>query len=176
MKYCLLISLVLTLSGCGVARFNEETYTAGSYLIHSNESDKVWLFVASTNSTKSIFPFYYSSKKSGPYSIYLKAHSHAGQNESLNIDHVLVKLSESTLIEPKIPTKALRFTTPNKDSTHSEGSVSISLGESLMFIDKEDIEVCIYFTMKMKKISACNAYRGIKYEHTGSNFDIYMSV
>ena len=166
----------MMLSGCGVAKFYEETYTAENYLIHNNGNDKVWLYVASTNTTKDMFPFYYSAKRLPPYSIYIRAHSSINQNNSISIAKVSIELPDQKIIDPVLTNNIIIFSPPHEGAKYSEGSVSNSLSDSLPFYKGKEIKVCVSLLIGKDKIDTCKLYKGTKHVDTKSNFSVYMSV
>jgi len=176
MKYLLLTLSIMALSGCGIAIFDEETYTAENYLIHSNGSDKVWLYVVPTITTKHIFPFYYSKKILPPYSIGVTAHSKIEQDNSISISQLSIRQSEDKLVEQALTINKVVFSTPHDGAKYFEGSILIPLDSPLPFHQDKEIEVCVSFSLGNEKIDACNIYQGTKHEDTRSNFNLYMGV
>ena len=177
MRVILILAVLINLSGCGVAKFYEETYNSDNYLVQDKDQVKIWMFVSSTNTTKDIFPFYYSSKKLPPYSIYLRAHSKSGHKAVVLIHQLTVSGIEEEIIEVPISEKEINLVLQSNDLKYTEGSINYSLGNVLKFEEEKEIEVCLLFSVNDKsKKKECLVYKGTKHVDTKSNLSVYMSV
>lgn len=174
MKYFLPILFVITLSGCGIAKFHDETYETENNLIHNSNGYNVWLNVNATSSTTHIFPVYFSSKRTSPYSISLIAISKSGEIESIFINQVSIKLPDGTLIIPSLSKNKTLFSTQEKSTKDTNATLSVPLNNLLIFHQDKDIEVCVSFLLVEQEIEACKIYKGKKFEEMMYNLELYL--
>ena len=178
MVRALLIStLLILLVGCGPAVFREEIFYIENGLIHREDKSSVWLYISSTVKSKDIFPVYYSSSKSGPYSVYFRATSNLDGYDSIYLSNVVVRVageSEKTVLNEKV---VKRFS-PLPDHNYSDISIQLPLGNMLTFAEGKKVEVCVKYGYNDSSVESenCSVFYGKKSNKTMSNFDVYMSV
>lgn len=171
-----ILSVLLAIVGCGPAVFREEVFFTENGVIHIEEKASVWLYVSSTVKSKDVFPIYYSSTKSGPYSVYFRATSKIDGYESIYLSSIVVRVSDTTEYVV-LDEKLVREFNPLPDRNFSDVSIQIPLGELLQFEEGKEVEVCIKYGYESENnVEHCSTFIGKKSSETMSNFDVYMSV
>ena len=176
----LISTLLIALVGCGPAVFRDEIFYIENGLIHKEDKSSVWLYIASTVKSKDIFPVYYSSSKSGPYSVYFRATSNLDGYDSIYLSNVVVRVvrvvgeNEKTVLNEKV---VKRFS-PLPDHSYSDISIQLPLDNMLTLEEGKEVEVCIKYGFNDSSIESehCSIFYGKKSNKTISNFDVYMSV
>lgn len=177
MKIITFLSLLVTLSGCGIARFHEESYPTDNFVVYDSQGTRVWLYVSSTNKTREVFPFYYSDFRSSPYSIYIRAQSNIDGVGLISVDQVYLTVQPDAPIGLEFPVQEFSVTPPANNTKYSEGSIKLPLDDLLVFKEGKEVDVCVVLSLDGRSTGKlCRKYVGTLVKDIMSNFWVYMSV
>ncbi|MGI3130277.1 hypothetical protein ACRSLK_07755 [Halopseudomonas pachastrellae] len=172
-----IFGLFAFLSGCGPAVFREEVFHIENGVIYKDDKSSVWLYLSPTVKSKDIFPVYFSSTKSAPYSVYFMATSNIEGYNSVFLSSVIVREAGQSA-EVVLDEKVVKMFKPLPEHSYSDVRIQLPLGEMLTFSEGKEVEVCIKYGFNESNVELehCSTFYGKKSREIKSNFNVYMSV